>query len=206
MRALTQDFCYALRQLRRNLGFSLVAVLTLALGIGASTTMFAVLNAVLLRPLPFHNPDRLVRIFSIQNGTVTGPSPLDVRDFSAESRTFEKLVVCDSWRKNVSLGDRSVEPEQMEVGLVPSQYFEVLDVKPLLGRLFTDEENQWGTHFDDGRSFVRKTDHQYDLAVYALVDSLVRMHGGKLELFSQKGLGTTATLIFPAKRVAQEGS
>ena len=148
MQTLIQDFRYALRQLLRNLGFSFVAVLTLALGIGASTTMFAVLNAVLLRPLPFHNPDRLVRIFSTQNGAVSGPSPLDVRDFSAESRTFEKLVVCDSWRKNVSLGDGSVEPEQMEVGLVPSQYFEVLDVKPLLGRLFTDQENQWGNNFE----------------------------------------------------------
>lgn len=148
MPALTPDFYHALRQLRRNPGFSIVAVLTLALGIGASTTMFAVLNAVLLRPLPFRNPDRLVRIFSTQNGAMTGPSPLDVRDFSAESRTFEKLAVCDSWRKNVSLGDSSVEPEQMEVGLVPAQYFEVLDVKPLLGRLFTDQENQWGNNFE----------------------------------------------------------
>ncbi len=148
MTAFVHDVRYALRQCRRSPGFTLVAVLTLALGIGASTTMFGVMNAILLRPLAFDHPDRLVRIFSTQNGALTGPSPLDGRDFAAESRTFDKLVVCDSWSKNVGLGNGSGEPEQLEIGLVPAEYFEVLEVKPLMGRLFTADENRWGNQFE----------------------------------------------------------
>jgi putative ABC transport system permease protein len=147
MQALRQDFRYALRQLRRSPAFAAVAVLTLALGIGASTAMFGVLNAILLKPLPFPAPDRLVRIFSSEHGAPTGPSPLDGRDFAKQSHTFEQIAVCDSWRKNVIVGNGSGEPEQREVGLVPAEYFEVLDVKPLMGRLFTADENRWGNNF-----------------------------------------------------------
>jgi putative ABC transport system permease protein len=148
MSRISQDLRFGMRLLRKSPGFTLVAVLTLALGIGASTAMFGVMNAILLRPLPFHHPDRLVRIFSTQNGALSGPSPLDGRDFAAESRTFEKLAVCDTWRKNVTVGNGSGEPEQREVGLVPAEYFEVLDVKPLMGRLFTADENRWGNQFE----------------------------------------------------------
>lgn len=148
MSAILQDFRHALRQFARSPGFTAVAVLTLALGIGTSTVMFGVLNAILLRPLAFHNPERLVRIFSTQNGAIIGPSPLDGRDFVSENRTFEKMVVCDSWRKNVSLDKGSAEPEQREIGLVPAEYFEVLEVKPLKGRLFTADENRWGNQFE----------------------------------------------------------
>lgn len=148
MNGLFQDLRYALRRLGKSPGFTAVAVLTLALGIGASTAMFGVMNAVLLRPLPFRNPERLVRVLSTQDGSVNGPSPLDVRDFAAQNRSFEKLVVYDHWRKNVSPLAGSGEPEQKVVGLVPAGYFEVLDIKPLMGRLFTDEENQWGKRFE----------------------------------------------------------
>jgi len=148
MSAFIQDLGYALRQLRKKPGFAAVAVLTLALGIGASTAMFGVMNAVLLRPMPFHNPDRLVRILSTQNGAMVGPSYPDVRDFAAENHTFEKLAAYDSWRKNVSLPGESVEPEQRLIGLVPAGYFEILDIKPLMGRLFTEQENHWGNQFE----------------------------------------------------------
>ncbi|HEY7351774.1 MAG TPA: ABC transporter permease [Terriglobales bacterium] len=147
MSGLLQDVRYALRQLRQSPGFAAVAILTLGLGIGASTAMFGVLNAVLLRPIPFSNPDRLVRIFSTKKGTMSGPSPLDVRDFAAQNRTFEKMAVYDVWRKNVSFENGSTEPEQMRVGLVPGEYFEVLGVKPLMGRIFRDDENRWGNNF-----------------------------------------------------------
>jgi putative ABC transport system permease protein len=161
MNGLTQDLRYALRQLRKSPGFSVVAVATLALGIGASTAMFGVMNAVLLRPLPFPNPDRLVRILSIQGDIIRGPSALDVRDFAAQSRTFEKFAVYDIWPKNVSTSGDSIEPEQMRVGLVPAEYFEVLGVKPLMGRLFKDEENQWGNQFEAilGYNFWRTRFH-----------------------------------------------
>jgi putative ABC transport system permease protein len=149
MTGFVQDLRHALRQLRQSPGFTAVAVLTLALGIGASTAMFSVLNAVLLRPLPFTHSDRLVRILSIDGNRVTGPSPLDVRDFASQNRTFEKLAIYDSgWRKNVSALPGSAEPEQMPVGLMSADYFEVLGIKPIMGRLFRDEENQWGNQFE----------------------------------------------------------
>lgn len=148
MSGFLQDFRYVLRQLRKSPGFTAVAVVTLAVGIGASTAMFGVMNAILLRPLPFRHPDRLVRVLSTRNGEVNGPSPLDVRDYAATNHTFEKLVAFDTWRKNVSFPGGSTEPEQRPVGLVPSGYFEVLDIKPLFGRLFTDEEQRWGNQFE----------------------------------------------------------
>ena len=141
-----QNFRYALRQLRRSPVFATIAVVTLALGIGASTVMFGVLNAVLLRPVPFADSNRLVRI-STQRGTILGPSPMDLRDFAAQNHTFEKMAVYDVWRKNVSFSSGSTEPEQMRVGLVPAGYFEVLGIKPIIGRLFKDEENRWGNNF-----------------------------------------------------------
>jgi putative ABC transport system permease protein len=147
MSAMAQDLRYALRQLRKSPGFTILVLGTLALGIGASTAMFGVMNAILLRPLPFRESDRLVRVLSVQNGNVGGPSPLDVRDFSAANHTFEKIVAFDAWRKNVSISNGSTEPEQRPVGLVPAGYFEVLDIKPLFGRLFSDEEQRWGNQF-----------------------------------------------------------
>jgi putative ABC transport system permease protein len=148
MNGLLQDVRYALRQLRKNRAFTAIALATLALGIGASTAMFGVLNAVLLQPPPFRDADRLVRIFSTQNDSVRGPSPLDVRDFAAQSHTFEKFAVYDIWPKNVSLGSGSTEPEQLRIGLVSADYFEVLGVAPLMGRLFKEEENRWGNHYE----------------------------------------------------------
>ena len=147
MKATLQSIHYTLRRIRKEPAFTALAVLTLALGIGASTAMFGVLNAVLLRPIPFPAPDRLVRIFSTQRGNVLGPSPMDLRDFDAQNHTFEKMAVYDVWRKNVSFTSGSIEPEQMRVGLVPREYFEILGVKPLVGRLFKAEENRWGNNF-----------------------------------------------------------
>jgi len=148
MNTVAQDLRYALRQLGKSPGFTILVLGTLALGIGASTAMFGVLNAILLRPLPFPESDRLVRVLSTQNGKLAGPSPLDVRDFAAANQTFEKIVAFDAWRKNVSILNGSTEPEQRPVGLVPAGYFEVLDIKPLFGRLFTNEEQQWGNQFE----------------------------------------------------------
>ena len=147
MNGLFLNFRHALRQLRKNLGFAAIAILTLALGIGTSTAMFGVLNAVLLRPIPFPHPDRLVRIFSTHAGQILGPSTLDLRDYAAQNHTFEKMVVYDVWRKNVSTESASSEPQQMRVGLVPGEYFEVLGVEPQLGRVFRDDENRWGNNF-----------------------------------------------------------
>ena len=151
---LASHIKYAARSLLKNPGFTAIAVLTLALGIGANTAIFSAIAALMLRPLPFSSPDQLVRIYSTKNGTrigglasAGGPSPVDVRDFAQLNHSFQKMVTYDTWRKNVSFGSSGGEPEQMRVGLVPAAYFEVLDVHPIMGRLFTEEENQEGKNY-----------------------------------------------------------
>jgi putative ABC transport system permease protein len=148
LESLAQDLKYAVRTMRRTPGFTVVAILTLALGIGANTAMFSVIDTALLRPLPFPDPDRVVCIWSTKNGVRQGgPSPMDMRDFAMANHSFEKLVVYDHWRKNVSGILGSTQPEQMVVGLVPGSYFELLRARPLMGRLFTEDENQYGKNY-----------------------------------------------------------
>ena len=148
-----RDVKYAARSLRKSPGFAVIAVLTLALGIGANTAIFSAIDALMLQPLPFAAAEQLVRIYSIQKGMFNtfgnpdGPSALDVQDFAQRSRSFQKIVVYDTWRKNVSFGDSAGEPEQMAVGLVPAAYFEILDIQPIIGRLFTEDENQEGKNY-----------------------------------------------------------
>jgi predicted permease len=144
---------YAVRSLRKSPGFTIIAVLTLALGIAANTAIFSVIDALMLRPLPFPDEDQLVRIYSTKDGipirgtgAAGGPSVLDMRDFAQNSHSFQRMVSYDAWRKNVSFGD-SAEPEQMRVGLVPAAYFETLEIQPIIGRLFTAEENREGKNY-----------------------------------------------------------
>lgn len=149
------DVRYAARSLRHSPGFTAVAVLTLALGIGANSAIFSVIDAVVLQRLPFRDPDRLVRIYSTKNGALLtgfanpgGPSFLDVRDFAERGHSLESFVLYDNWRKNVSFGTNTAEREQMRVGLIPAEFFPLLGVQPLLGRLFTQEEGLEGKgHF-----------------------------------------------------------
>ena len=83
-----------------------------------------------------------------QEGVPIGaPSPLDVRDFARGNHTFANMVVYDHWRKNVNLATSFSEPEQRVVGLVPAAYFQTLDIRPVMGRLFTEEENHYGKHY-----------------------------------------------------------
>ncbi|HEY1905473.1 MAG TPA: ABC transporter permease [Myxococcaceae bacterium] len=138
------DVRRAVRMLRKSPGFAAAAILTLALGLGANAAVFSVVYAVLLRPLPFPHSERLVRVFSVRDGLTVGPSPPDIRDFARESRSFEILVAYDTWRKN--LATPGGEPAQIRVGLVPADYFRALSIRPLAGRLFTEEENRWGSH------------------------------------------------------------
>ena len=146
-----RDVMYAARSLRKSPGFTAVAVVTLALGIGANASIFSAIDALMLRPLPFSAAQELVRINSTKDGVpITGfaypggPSLLDMRDFAQSSHSFQKMVVYDTWRKNVSFGDSGVEPEQIQIGLVPAAYFEVLEIHPIMGRLFSEEENRAG--------------------------------------------------------------
>jgi hypothetical protein len=139
-----EDLRYALRQIGKSPGFATVVVLVLALGIGANASVFSVLNAVVLRPLQFPNADRLVEITSLKDGKPVGTSAPDVKDFAAQSRTFEKMAVYDEWRKNVSFSREGEDAHELLVGLAPRELFEALGVQPLLGRLFTAEEGLAG--------------------------------------------------------------
>lgn len=145
------DLRYGARSLRKSPGFTAVAVLTLALGIGANSAIFSVVDSVMLQPLRFPDSDRLVRIYSTKNGTLLtgfanpgGPSYLDVKDLIERGHSLEKVVLYDNWRKNVSFGSPGAEPQQMRVGLVPAAFFEFLGVQLLLGRNFTAEEGREG--------------------------------------------------------------
>ena len=148
MDSLLQDLKYAGRTMRKTPGFTAIAIATLALGIGANTAIFSIVDTAMLRPLPFQDSDRLVRISMTRAGKILGGwSPMDIRDFAAAARSFDGMVSYDHWRKNVSLGQGSSQPEELVVGLVPGAYFDVLRIRPILGRVFTPEENQYGKHF-----------------------------------------------------------
>jgi|CZKR01.1.fsa_nt_gi putative ABC transport system permease protein len=141
MQNLFQDLRYALRQLRKNPGFTAVAVLTLALGLGANSAIFSVVDAVLLRPLPFHAPSRLVVVRPTEPGRrddigVSYPTFLDWR---ARNHVFEGLSVFRE--DDFTLTGRG-EPAHLTGAVVSANLFSVLGVSPALGRDFIPEEDQ----------------------------------------------------------------
>src|SRR5713101_91480 len=122
MRTLLQDLRYGLRMLGRNPGFTAAVVLVLALGIGATTAIFSVVNAVLLRPLPYKDPDRLVMIWGKRpQGSARLPSaPADIADWRAQSQAFEQIVAFDRWWATLTgKGD----PEQINGGRASAELF-----------------------------------------------------------------------------------
>jgi putative ABC transport system permease protein len=137
----------ALRSLLRTRGLTVVAVATLALGIGATTTIFAVVNGVLLRPLPYQDPDRLAIIWNdLGQGAQSLPavSALDFRDYKVRSRTFQDFAAASGpglvrLRGNLT-GDG--EPERVDLSPVTANFFPLFGVAPALGRNFTAEEEQ----------------------------------------------------------------
>ncbi len=142
---LWQDIRYALRMLSKSAGFSAVVILTLALGIGANTAIFSVISAVLLRPLPFSQPDRLVALHGIDLRTGETGRPLSYPDFSdlrAQSQSLESAAAYDSSTSTITGGG---EPLHIDVGVVSANILSVLRAKPLLGREFAATEDKPGT-------------------------------------------------------------
>ncbi len=137
---LGQDAVFALRQLRKAPAFALIAVLTLALGIGATTAIFSLLHAVVLRPLPFPHPDRIVQLWRTEHGddrSVAAASFLGFR----EARSFSRLAA--AWTASFNLtGDGP--PERILGDRVSAGYFDVFGVRPELGRVFTEAEDRPG--------------------------------------------------------------
>jgi putative ABC transport system permease protein len=142
MQTLTQDLRYGLRMLAKKPMFSIVAVITLALGIGASTAIFSVVNAVLLRSLPYHNGEQLVVISSTSpSGDRDGLSVPEVQDYQAQMRSLEDLTGFQSQSVNVTGGDR---PDRVRGAFVTANFFKVLNLSPLVGRTFADGEDRQG--------------------------------------------------------------
>jgi predicted permease len=160
---LVQDVRYGLRTLGRNPGFATLSILIMALGIGANTAVFSVVNAVLLRPLSYRDPDRIV---TLTNTSTTNEAPTalskqvsipDFEDWQAQSSSFEAMAYYASRETAVMQGSN---PEYARATSVSSDFFRVFAVEPLVGRSFTPEEtkrgssgaamisyNYWQTHF-----------------------------------------------------------
>ena len=137
MGALLQDIRYGVRVLAKSPGFTLIAVLTLALGIGANTAIFSVVNAVLLRPLPFPNESRIVRAWgNFPLYDKAGVSPPDFLAYREQNHVFEQFGAI-SFGSNLFNMAGNEKPQQVKASLVTQGFFEVLGVRPLLGRSFS---------------------------------------------------------------------
>jgi predicted permease len=137
-----QDLRYAARMLRKNPGFALVAVLTLALGIGANTALFSVVNGVLLNPLPYPHPEELVTLHeskpNFEHGSISYPN---FRDWQKYSHSFSAMAISRGYGFSFTgLG----EAEQLSGRFISSDFFSILGVKPVLGRTFTPGEDEIG--------------------------------------------------------------
>ncbi|RPJ78368.1 MAG: hypothetical protein EHM13_14720, partial [Acidobacteria bacterium] len=171
MQGLSSDLLFAFRMLARAPGFSLFVVLSLSLGIGANAAIFSVVNAVLLEPLPYPDPGRLVMVWQDLRAR-GGPAdewatPGNFFDWQAESGAFDHLAAVAGWQTSLGSGD-GVEP--VTGAAVTGGYIDVLAVRPLIGRGFLPEEDRpgaprtvvlayglWMRHFGGDPSIVGRT-------------------------------------------------
>jgi predicted permease len=142
METLWNDLGYGIRMLRKSPGFTIVAVLTLALGIGANTALFSVINAVLLTPLPYPSPDRLVKVYQktaqFEQASVSYPNFLD---WQKDNHTFQLMAAQRTDDFNLT---GAGEAERLRGDMVSAQFFPLLDIRPMLGRTFSAEEDRLG--------------------------------------------------------------
>jgi hypothetical protein len=139
---MLHDVRYALRALSRTPAFSVMAAITLALGIGANTAIFSVINTVLLQPLPYHEPHRLVRFEEGRADFRLNISYPNFLDWRARARSFEDMAIFNAFgRAVIADGGR---PEVVAAGTTEARLFRVLGVRPAAGRVFTDAEHAPG--------------------------------------------------------------
>ena len=139
-----QDLRFAVRMLRKSPGFTAVAVLTLALGIGVNTAMFSLVNGVLLRPLPYRNANRLTMVWEkSRDGSTENVGYATYLDWKSQNKSFEQLAIYSSWQPVLQV---SGEPEQLNGLRVTSNYFRTLGVHPEIGRDFLPEEDSPNTN------------------------------------------------------------
>src|SRR5262245_41764477 len=144
MSSLITDLRHGVRLLLRAPGFAAVAILTLALGIGANTAIFSTSNEVLFRPLPYGDPDRVVMVWedvSYLGFPRNTPAPANYLDWKTRNRVFTDVAATRGSAANITSAG---PPEQILGRRVTANFFGVLDVKPLIGRTFTDEEDRTG--------------------------------------------------------------
>jgi putative ABC transport system permease protein len=136
--AFFKDIRYAFRSMRKNLGFYLIAVCTLGVAIAANTSVFSVVNAVLIRPLPYAEPERLTVLLHKGQNPV---APANFLDWQRQNHVFESMGAAESWSANISASDH---PEKVPAQHVSTNLFDVLGVRPVIGRAFLPEEAERG--------------------------------------------------------------
>jgi len=170
MSGVIQDFQYAVRQVRKSPGFAAIAVITLALGIGANTSIFSVVNAVLLRSLPFSDAGRLVRVWhtppqsSFPGISVFSISPANFLDWQSQNHVFSSMAIYGFGGFTLTGGDKA---EQVTASRVSAAFFSTLGARPMLGRVFSAQEDEpghsnvvilshrfWQDHFGSNRDIV----------------------------------------------------
>src|SRR5277367_224842 len=168
LNAIEKDVRYAIRTLAKAPGFATIVVLTMALGIGANSAIFSVIEGVLLRPLPYPQPDRLVRIYFNSDTQPKFPlNPYDFRDFRSRNHTFESMSAIN--RHDMPLSGAG-EPIRLHAFVVTAGYFHVLGLSPARGREFhSDDElaghgqqailsdRVWRTQFSSDPNIVGRT-------------------------------------------------
>jgi putative ABC transport system permease protein len=164
-----KDVRYALRGLGRSPGFTAAAVVSLALGIGANTAVFSIIDAILLRPLPYRDPGHLVRLFETESAPGQYPfAEPDYVDWRAQNRTFEDMTLY-AWPHDMNLGAAGGRPEHAQALPTEANFFSLLGVAPLLGRTWATGEDQpgkddvailsygfWRSHFSGDPAVVGK--------------------------------------------------
>src|SRR3954453_3385466 len=163
------DLRFALRSLRKNPGVAVLAVVVMALGIGANSAVFSVVNTVLLKPLAYRDPDQIVTLFSLwkkdnSHGQVSAP---DFHDWHDQSSLFSAMAYYDTGNTAVTVGSGA---EYAQASEVTPDFFRVFEMRPVLGRLFTQDEEKpgssgaaiishsfWESHFGANQSTIGGT-------------------------------------------------
>jgi len=185
-----QDIRFGIRMLLKNPGTTAIAVFTLALAIGANTAIFSVVNAVLLRPLPYQNPERLVTLWAkVPEHGRWRTTPANFFDWKKQNTAFEDIAAFGQGTMTLT-GDG--EPEQLLGTRVSSGYFPVVGVAPVLGRAFTNDE------YEPGKGQVVILGHAFWQRRYAgdpaLINKLITLNGSPYVV-----VGVMPPGIYPAR-------
>src|SRR2546425_303828 len=181
-----QDVRYAFRSLRRNPGFVSVVVFSLALGIGANSTIFSVMNALLYRPLPYHGADRLVAIWETPLGHPDqrqAPPIAELLDWRKQNHVFEDIALTSGTESSILSGTDG--PEPIRIQDVTPNFFDLLDTKPILGRIFTADEMQeltqtvilsdsfWKRHFNGAPDVLGKSFTNHNTGIVSTIAGIM---------------------------------